>query len=565
MQARHKQRGVVLLVVMLLILVAGSFVMLKALNVAANRRADDPDAATHLALKRAKQALIGYAVNTPALTPSGLGPGRLPCPDLDGDGAAAGTCSLGGANAMTGRFPYREIMSNEILDGAGEPLWYSLDEAYRYHLNNAVINSDTANVLTVDAQSDIVAVIIAPGAVVGAQNRGSGAEITDFLEGDNASDDDAVFTVDDADIPFNDTLVTVSRAEMMAAVERRVLAEATNALNTYYRLYGGYPWASPFENPTTSDFNPNPGVTAGHLPLHVNRAGADDFFAAPFTLSWSVPDDGVLSPGAAPQDACVRSNQCTDDDPDINHDFAGTTVTFAAGACNWTNAETFACGGIETLSVSVDGGTLERTYAVDMEIVGVNPVITNPTAALTRRRTLNLVNAELPPASRVTLTLFDRLNGVPRGAARSLTLAPGDEVTFFKVADVPFLLGDDGTEVAASLSSPASVPRWFTANNWHHHVYYAFASNEALGGAGCTAGINCLTVNWDRTGTLTDQVIDKARGVALIAGFDLNAARPSGALGDYFEGENATPDSTYVRAAVSAGANDQLRILDPNE
>lgn len=565
MHARHKQRGVVLLVVMLLILVAGSFVMLKALNVAANRRADDPDAVTHLALKQAKQALIGYAVNTPALTPAGLGPGRLPCPDLNGDGAAAGTCSLGGANAMTGRFPYREIGSDEIVDGAGEPLWYSLDEAYRYHLNTAVINSDTANTLTVDTQSDIVAVIIAPGAAVGAQQRGDGADITDFLEGDNASVDDALFTVADPDIAFNDTLVTISRAEMMAAVERRVLAEATNALNTYYRLYGGYPWASAFENPAANDFNPNPGVTAGHLPLHVDRTGADDFFAAPFTLSWHVPDDGVLSPGTAPQDTCVRSNQCNDDDSDINYDFAGTTVTFASGACNWTNAETFACGGIETLSVSVDGGTLERTYAVDMEIIGVNPVLTNPTATLARRRALNLVNGELPPGSRVTLTLFDQLNGVPRGAARSLTLAPGDVVTFFNVTDVPFYLGDDSSEIAAVTSSPASLPRWFTANNWHHYVYYAFAPDEALGGAGCTPATNCLTVNWERTGTLTDQTIDKARGVALIAGFDLNAARPSGTLGDYFEGENATPDATYVRAAVSANANDQLRILDPDE
>lgn len=565
MQARHKQRGVVLLVVMLLILVAGSFVLLKALNIAANRQADDPDATTYRALKQAKQALIGYAVNTPALTPSGLGPGRLPCPDLNGDGAAAGTCSLGGANAMTGRFPYREIMSDRIVDGAGEPLWYALDEAYRYHLANVVINSDTPNGLVVDAQTDIVAVIIAPGAAVGTQDRGGTPAITDFLEGDNATTDDAVFTLADPDIPFNDTLVTVTRAELMAAVERRVLAEATNALNAYYNLYRGYPWASPFQNPATSDFRPNPGTTAGHLPLHVDTPGVDDFFAAPFRLSWNVPADGVLSSGSAPQDACMRSNQCNDDDTDINHDFAGTTVTFATGVCTWTNAETFTCGGIETVNLSVDGGTLARTYAVDMDIPGANPVVTEPTAALVRRRALSLANEELPPGSRVTLTVYDKLNGTARGPARSLTLAPGDAVVLFSVADVPFYLGDDSTEIATSTSSPASLPRWFTANNWHHHVYYAFAPDEAVDGTGCIAGTNCLTVNWDRTGTLADQTIDKARGVALIAGFDLNAARPTATLGDYFEGENATPDTTYVRAAVSATANDQLRILDPNE
>jgi len=189
-----KQRGVILLTVMLLIFVAGSFVMLKALNVAAINRTEDPDAATYLALKQAKQMLITYAVNTPALTPAGFVPGRLPCPDVNGDGAAAGTCSLGGANAMTGRLPYRELMGDEIVDGSGAPLWYSLDEAYRYHLATVAINSDTPNVLTVDAPSDIVAVIIAPGALVGTQDRDNSPDITDFLEGENATLGDAEFT-----------------------------------------------------------------------------------------------------------------------------------------------------------------------------------------------------------------------------------------------------------------------------------------------------------------------------------------------------------------------------------
>jgi hypothetical protein len=564
MHARHKQRGVILLTVMLLILVAGSFVMLKALNIAADRRADDPDAATHLALKQAKQALIAYAVNTPALTPSGLGPGRLPCPDLNGDGSSAGTCSLGGTNAMTGRLPYRELMIDEIVDGSGTPLWYSLDEAYRYHLANAVINSDTPNVLNVDAQSDIVAVVIAPGAVVGTQDRDNAPDITDFLEGENTTVNDAEFTFADPGMTFNDTVITVTRAEMMAAVERRVLAEATNALNAYYNLYGGYPWASPFQNPATSNFIPNLGSDKGHLPLHVDNAGVDDFFAAPFTLAWNVPDDGVLSTGAAPRDACVRSNQCNDEDIEIDHDFTGSTVTFVTGACAWTNAETFNCGGIERVTLSVAGGTLERTYAVDMEIVGVSPIVTGPTSTLARSRALNLTNGALPDGSRVTLTVFDKLNGVARGPARSLNLAPGDVMASLAVTGVPFFLGDDSSEVAAT-SSPASLPRWFTENNWHHYVYYAFAANEAVGGVGCTPGTNCLTVNWDRTGTLTDQTIDKARGVALIAGLDRSTARPTGMLDDYFEGENATVDNTYARAAVSANANDQLRILDPNE
>jgi hypothetical protein len=469
---------------------------------------------------------------------------------------------------MTGRFPHREIVSDEIVDGYGNALWYSLDEAYRYHLSIAAINSDTANAITVDADDDIVAVIIAPGEVVGDQDRGDAADISDYLESDNATLGDAQFTREDPNVAFNDTVITVTRAEMMAAVEQRVLAEAKKALNAYHNTYDGFPWASTFQDPSTSAFEPTTGVQAGHLPLHIDNAGTDDFFPAPFTLRWNVPGDGAVSAGPGAQDACLRSSQCYDNDIDIDYNFAGSTLTFATGACAWTNAETFDCGGIETVTVSVAGGsTLKRTYAIDMEIVGVTPDLVAPTATTGRFRNLALANGRLPDNSTVTVTIYDELNGAARGGARTLTLSPGDVMTEFSVTGVPFYLGDDRNLVATTASSPAALPRWFTENDWHHFVYYAFAPDEPVGGTGCTPGTDCLTVNWDRTGSMADQVIDKARGVVMTAGPDLDVSspRPTALFDDYFEGENATLDDTYARAAVSANANDQLRILDPNE
>ena len=552
----------------LVALVAASFVILKALNVAAAARTVDEAAVTQAALREAKRLLIGYAANTPAHTPGMLGPGRLPCPDLTNDGAAAGTCALGSANATTGRFPYAEIRSEQIVDGTGATLWYALDDAYRYHLNAVSINSDTPNVLTVDADDDIVAVVIAPGAALAGQDRDGSNDVTDFLEGDNATLGDASFTRDDGTIAFNDTVLAITRAELMAAVEHRVLGEVTNALNAYHNLYGGFPWASPFQDPSVSGFGATIGARAGHLAVHVDNPGVDDFFAAPFTLVWNVPVGGTLSAGPGPQEACVRSNECNDDDPDIGTDFAGTTVTFTTGTCTWTNAETFECSGVETVTTTVAGGsTLERTFSVSFEISGFDPTVVAPTAGTRRFRELAIANGRLAAGSTITIAVGDVLNGTPRGVQRTLTLATGDDIAQLDVTQVPFLIGDDRNVVANAASSPASLPRWFTENAWHHHVYFAFAANEGPGGTGCTAGTDCLVVNWDRPGTMSDPTVDKARGVALTAGYDLDTStpRPVNDLTDYLEGENNNLDDTYWKTIVTANANDQLRILDPDE
>ena len=185
MSAQRKQQGVVLLTLMLIIMAAGSFVLLKALNVAVSNSGYD-ESATRAALMQAKLALIGYAVNDPA---ANLGPGRLPCPDLSGDGAAVGSCSLGGANPTTGWLPYATIGNGRITDSTGADLWFAVADAHRYFLTTPIKSDtgDTTDDISVDGEDDILAITIAPGPPLTGQDRNPGAAIADFLEGDNAS------------------------------------------------------------------------------------------------------------------------------------------------------------------------------------------------------------------------------------------------------------------------------------------------------------------------------------------------------------------------------------------
>jgi len=94
---------------------------------------------TERALGEAREALIAYAADRP-LT-SAVGPGYLPCPDLDGDGWAEPTCGsldgASGADERVGRLPWKTLGLAELRDGDGEPLWYAVSSKHKGLLNCA--------------------------------------------------------------------------------------------------------------------------------------------------------------------------------------------------------------------------------------------------------------------------------------------------------------------------------------------------------------------------------------------------------------------------------------------
>ncbi|MBI2994661.1 MAG: hypothetical protein HYY48_10865 [Gammaproteobacteria bacterium] len=275
--AARGQRGAVLLVFMLVLVVGSSYMLVSRLNEYAQAYARE--AQTQSALAEAKQALLFYAMNYPDLN-TGLstirGPGYLPCPDQNDDGATETNCSDTTGSTL-GRLPYSTLGLSELTDSSGEMLWYAVSQNLKYNQSSDyILNSDTPGTISVDGSDDVVAVIIAPGEPVADQSGRRGtAETTallerdvydvadQYLEDDNATNGDASYVSESSD-DFNDQVVTITRQELMAVVEQRVANEARQALGNYYDEMlalstenpqrGAYPWLAPFADPKSSPF-----------------------------------------------------------------------------------------------------------------------------------------------------------------------------------------------------------------------------------------------------------------------------------------------------------------------
>lgn len=290
----RRQHGVVLLALVLVVLVGSSYVLLNKLS----RHAQDyaRDVQTQVALRQAKQALIRYAVSYPELHEDSSripGPGYLPCPDHTDDGEGESDCSDDPDSPATtistlGRLPTRELGLDALVDGSGESLWYAVSQSFKKNQDSGyVLNSETPGTLSVDTTDDIVAVIIAPGSPLPSQTARRGTSETatyatgdqvylasvagQYLEDENAnvSNDDTAYvtgstnlgspaqctdgSLDDDEIEaqcFNDSLITITRQELMAAVEKRVANDVRGALAGWRTASGGaFPWLTPYSDP----------------------------------------------------------------------------------------------------------------------------------------------------------------------------------------------------------------------------------------------------------------------------------------------------------------------------
>jgi len=98
------------------------------------------DRLSDAALAQAREALIAYAVDRPINAV--VGPGYLPCPDLDDDGWAESTCGSqsgdSGQEQRLGRLPWKTLGLPDLRDGYGERLWYAVSSKYKGLLNCGV-------------------------------------------------------------------------------------------------------------------------------------------------------------------------------------------------------------------------------------------------------------------------------------------------------------------------------------------------------------------------------------------------------------------------------------------
>lgn len=196
------------------------------------------------ALSAAREALIARAATDDNR------PGSLPCPDLiTDDTGLRNHPDDGKADHLTrnrcpsdlGRLPWATLALPPQLDRAGQRLWYVIAPGLYDDDNAEPINSDTSTGLQVDSQHDIAALLLAPGPALPAQRRPS-SRPADHLEGENGNGDDRRYSLNTPD--SNDRVITITRGELMAAVETRIAAQVQACLLAHAQMRD-FPWPAP--------------------------------------------------------------------------------------------------------------------------------------------------------------------------------------------------------------------------------------------------------------------------------------------------------------------------------
>jgi len=601
-----QQAGAALLLFVLVILAGASFALLTKLDSAVNRFTRDYSSMD--ALQEAKAALIGYAVTYPD-THLGHGPGFLPCPDRDNDGATdRGSCALNPNATTIGRLPYETLEISRVMDHSGEVLWYAVADNYRNNPKTRRLNSDTPGNFEVDTRDDIVAVIFAPGPPIAAQSRGTKAErrdVANYLEGDNA-DKDVRFVTQSGAVQdlhyhekFNDRLLVITRQELMQAVEKRVLGDVAKALIAYQARNGSYPWLSPFANPSASLFRGAAGTIQGHLAYHYSRAtkaaGEPNQFNTGLALRWErlkntapVQLRKTWNSRDIGEDMYNSSVPLIDCLFDIKHcDEGGLFPKLASlpakgeASCTWPDKnswpdlapasykDTFVCAPLKATVTSeyrshTCRATASRFYFVNFPaFTGTASETRIEPATANSIRTRAVSYEGYLPAKRGAIGIIDTYEGTLYNHKTGAC----DEGTLRISASIGLIKGKTTGKLTASGIhydmdvDKHELPAWFVEHGWQNLIYIAYADGEPVPGTGeakldCKGpDAACLTVSVN--GVLRDQI----HALALSAGADLKLARPGGGLRVYLEGDNNNLDASFEKNRITAEHNDQLRII----
>ena len=576
------------------------------------------DRHTLQALQEAKSALIAYAASRAWTIPDDSAhpendqPGALPCPALivaDDDtnatyGFAGTSCTASPSNPSTriGLFPWKTIGTSKLSDASGTVLWYALSANFRKDsstitvngnpINKTIINSDTPGSLNVNdvsgntIASNVVAVIIAPGVALNRQNR-SPPSVAAYLESTaatvanpNATLTDTFVTAQSSET-YNDRLVVVTQADLMAVVEPAVAARIERDIKPYLQTYltqwGAFPFPAVFASPnpgtsgtsTTRAQSKYVGDTtqsSGLLPI-TNDSITTDGTPNYNSYSWVSGSGNVtLPPGAI---ASSISN-----------------VTCTTSSSNWRC--TFTINSLN--SVAICGSAVNR-YCIKTPSfnatgqIGTNAGISFATLPNVATVTLTVRSGSHASciATQSTNAISGTLTNTGLGTVNytgTLTLSSYQSSSFSCIMRVTIPV----VVTSPLINSSSADTGWFIKNEWYRQTYYAVSGDPAdgrlvngmpvyrgvlPGGVGvCGAtGSTCLTVNnLPPNATPNDKT-----GILIFAGRALTGSRPSTNLNDYLEGENQTPsDRIFVhRYKTPAGvtpvitSNDHVVVIAP--
>lgn len=519
-------------------------------------------------LALAKQALIGY-VAAQAADESENYPGRLPCPEPGayvGDPNNEGTAAPGpGAPTCSsvGRLPWRTLGVDELRDASGEPLWYVVTTGTNgWALQNSStalsINSNKLGGLAVDGRANAaVAVIIAPGPplslapdasqVAGGcaarvQTRGTTPpNYLDYLECQDITGGSLHTSVPDNAVNpvFNDQMVTITAAEILAAIEgpvaKRIQTDVVPELQGGYdsAQWGAssstpiYPFAATFMDPSLSTYKGVAGTSQGLLPITAYTCNAlTSGHCDPSFVSWNT---GTISVSKVSGGASLSSWNCS-------------SSTTSLMSCNVTFIEW--CGSSSTCTPDIrvqiqatasNVGMTLRTLTTSGTTGGsaptlVAPLQTDGSAAAIYKGSLTGTSFTCGGSS------------CSSSSTRTITIP----ITVFK--DHPLL-------------SPTSTDPWywFIANKWYQVTYYAVAQSQLPSGSphDCLTVGDCLSV----TG-LTPST--NLQAILVLAGRSLTGAtRPNGNLADFLDtSENQNLDNKFEQNRISKTFNDRFVIID---
>ena len=275
----HKQRGAVLMVMLVILIIGATAMLVSSLNSATLLSTRNNN--TSGALAQAKEALIGRAVTDANL------PGSLPCPDTNDDGIAESFVYVSALGAYEcpgyiGRLPWKTLGLPDLRDGSGEELWYALSPSFRDQTLSPPhsLNSDTLgqfNITGNGATSNVVAIVFSAGSVLSSLNqmRDSANQntITNYLEGNNATNAALIaaditggtytnastytFISGASTTTFNDQMIVIAHDQLFQPVEMRIAREAKSCLDNYASSSANkYPWAAPVSDMSyTSTYN----------------------------------------------------------------------------------------------------------------------------------------------------------------------------------------------------------------------------------------------------------------------------------------------------------------------
>jgi len=555
----RRERGQALLLLLMVLAMGSTWYLVARLNAESGAAAAFRKQRNAEVLSRAKQALIGY-IGAQAIKAGENRPGAFPCPEAPADfnntTGSDGSVSYPCALPIVGRFPWRTIGLDKLVDATGEPLWYAIASGWAGA--NTVINSECAGAsaatglacsspggrLTVDGvTNDVVALIIAPGptatvsasagCVGWAQVRSTVAppDWRNYLECENASSPaDATFVTTSTNSAFNDQVLTITVGDVMpvieAAVAKRMEREIAPALATVYSPaswgFAGanavYPYAAAFANPGpgagTSPYQGAAGLYKGLLPF--NQANCTVAASNPrcsnSLLSFAkFGGDTQIGGGGSirTQSSCAWNSGiyvCTGqyNAPTVSIQISLRVTNVAMGLRKF-DASKVTCTAVDDVGAGIGTQTVTCSSSVALQSDG-SAIVTVSTGAM------------------------------PDVAASGWGTYANYMVNVDRLA-----IGDH-----ALLDTADATTGWFARNEWFRLVYYAVTpSNTAIRlplERSCSTAGDCLSVS-----NLTPA---NKSALLVLAGRGVNGvSRPSATLTDYLEFGNAS--ATYESRTVT--------------